>query len=185
MRLPSKPFGPLKSSSRRSGNVVLACDSSYRWPIVLGVVGVISTGLLVWHPSLYVLLWPGPVLLLAGISFAFQRPHVVLSSEHQSMSLLHRSWLPWKWRTQSTVPFGDLREFVVEPEFELGGGDSFVWHLFAINRDGRQIPMAWHFRREPVWEAAIHAAEVSGKPVREQPDATQSEKWKTWGANFM
>jgi hypothetical protein len=134
---------------------------------------------------MYALLWPGPLLLLTGISFAFQRPRIVLSLERQSMSLLHRSWLPWKWRTRLSVPFSELWEFVVEPEFELGGGDSIVWHLFAINCGGRQIPMTWHFQREPVWEAATHASEVSGKPVREQPDATQSEKWKTWGANFI
>ena len=87
------------------------------------------------------------------------------------MFLLYRSWSPWKSRTRSHVPFSELREFVVGPEFEIGVGDSFVWHLFAINRDGRQIPMTWHLQREPVWAAAIHASEVSGKPVREQPDA--------------
>jgi hypothetical protein len=134
---------------------------------------------------MYVLLWLGPLLLLAGISFAFQRPRIVLSLERQSMFLLYRSWSPWKSRTRSHVPFSELREFVVGPEFEIGVGDSFVWHLFAINRDGRQIPMTWHLQREPVWAAAIHASEVSGKPVREQPDATQSERWKTWGANFI
>lgn len=101
------------------------------------------------------------------------------------MSLRYRSLLPWKWRTRSNVQFSDLNEFVMEPEFEIGGGESFVWHLFAIDREERQIPITWHFRREPVWEAAVLASEVSGKPVREQPDATQSDKWKTWGANFI
>jgi hypothetical protein len=45
-----------------------------------------------------------------------------------------------------TLGLSQLREFLVEPEFDSGSGEGrFAWHLTAIATDGKSDRLTWHF----------------------------------------
>ncbi len=85
----------------------------------------------------------------------------------------------------SELEFADIREFVLEAEFEAAPGRPFVWHLIVVDSNNKRFPLTWHFFREPILRAAQQAARLTGKPLREESDPWNSSRWERWGYNFF
>jgi len=128
----------------------------------------------------------GPLFFFTCVSFLWYRPKTLLSAQSKSLERYRRStWLPWKWQRTLVLPFDEIREFVVEAEFEFAPEKPFIWHLLTVDRSGRRHALTWHFEREPVRKAGKAAASVSGKPLREIDDPIQTGRWEPWSYNFF
>lgn len=187
--LPSsfKLAGPVKHSNPDSDTVILTCDRSLKWPAVFGVSG---TGILLccfWWPAyfFYLAFFAVPAIL-AALYFAVLRANVVLSKKTQTLELRPLVPLFQTGHRTLTLSFSEIREFLVEPEFDWGSGEApFVWHLTAIRTDGKSFRLTWHFVKPPIILAGQEASRITGKPLRQESDALKSSTWKLWGYNFL
>lgn len=184
---PSKLAGPVKSSTPDSDTLILTCDRRLKWPVLIGLIGL---GLLlggIWVP---ILLAYSPIYgvpcIIGAFYFVALRADVVLSRKDAMLELRPMMRL-FKSRRTLGIPFSNIREFLVESEFELGAAESspFVWHLTAITLEGVHHRLTWHFVREPVFLAGQEAARMTGKPLREKRDPSKSSTWSHWGYNFF
>lgn len=183
----SKLAGPVRHSAPDPDTIVLACDRGLKWPLLFAIPGV---GLLVagsWLPPASMLFYfdlPGVCVLAVAAYFSMLRAEVVLSRKDGCLML--RPIYPLPGAKTTRISFSEIREFLVEAEFELGAGeDPFVWHLTAVTVDGSHVRLTWHFTLRPIRNAAEQASRITGKPVREQPDPWKSSTWSRWGYNFL
>jgi len=183
---PSKLAGPVKRSSPDPDTLILTCDRGPKWPILIGSIGI---GLLlgsVWVPVL-LLYSPfyGVPCLFAALYFVVLRADVVLSRRNALLEV--RPMIPLFQSRKLRIPFSSIREFLVESEFDLGTLESspFVWHLTAITLDGVHHRLTWHFTHDPIFLAAQEAALITGKPLREERDPSQSSTWSHWGYKLL
>ena len=187
--IPSSPklAGPVKHSNPDSDTVILTCDRSLRWPALFGLIGIVLLLACFWSPGFFlVFAFYGVPAIIAALYFAVLRANVVLSKKAGTLELKPLIPLFQTRRRTLQVNFSEIREFLLEPEFDLGSGESpFVWHLAVITVDGRSHRLTWHFARQPVLLAGEQAARITGKPLREQRDALKSSTWSRWGYNFL
>jgi hypothetical protein len=187
--LPSNPklAGPVKHSSPDPDTVILICDRSLKWPTLFGLSAVtVLIGSFWWPALLLVFFYYGVPAIVAALYFAALRANVVLSKKNGTLEL--KPLVPFFQTKRRTLRLNlsDIREFLVESEFALSGGeDPFVWHLTAITTDGKSHRLTWHFDRDPVFLAGQEAARITGKPLREEADPTKSSTWDRWGYNFL
>jgi hypothetical protein len=185
---PSSPklAGPVKHAIPNTETVILTCDRSLKWPAVLGLggIGLLVAGLWVHLLWLYWFFFGLPALV-AALYFALLRSNVVLSRKTGTLELRPMVTLFQTRHGITRLSFSEIREFLVESEFELGEGKPFVWHLTAIKNDGTHARLTWHFAPQPILLAGDEAARVTGKPLREEPDPLKSSTWSHWGYNFL
>lgn len=182
----SKLAGPVRHSAPNPDTFILSCDRSLRWPLAFAIAGLFLLIGGFWLPPPMMLLYcdvPGVCALAAAVYFVLLRAEVILSKEEGCLTL--RPMYPLPGARITRISFSDIREFLVEAEFDIGEGQPFVWHLTAVTTDGKQIRLTWHFRLEPIRIAAEQASRITGKPVREEPDARKSSTWSRWGYNFL
>ncbi|MGH9713305.1 MAG: hypothetical protein ACRD5M_08400 [Candidatus Acidiferrales bacterium] len=176
----------MKHSNPDPDTVILICDRSWKWPALIGLGGL---GLLVgglWFDPLW-LYFPtyGLPAIVAALYFAMLRVNVVLSRKTATLEL-RPLVAPFFTKDRIThLNFSEIREFLVESEFDLAAGQPFVWHLTAVTTDGTHHRLTWHFSREPILLAGKEAARITGKPLREEPDPLKSSTWSNWGYNFL
>lgn len=127
--------------------------------------------------------FPGVCAVAVAVYFALLRAEVVLSKRDRCIVL--RPIYPLLRAPTIRISFSEVREFLVEAEFELGEGEPFVWHLTAVTTDGKQNRLTWHFTLPPIRLAAEEASRITGKPFREEPDPWKSSTWSRWGYNFL
>jgi hypothetical protein len=187
--LPSSPklAGPVKYSSPDSDTVILTCDRSLKWPALLGLS---SIGLFLgsfWSPAFSpIFAFYGVPAIAAALYFALLRANVVLSKKNGTLELKPLLSLFQTRRSTLKLAFSEIREFLVESEFDLGSGEEpFVWHLTAVTVDGKSHRLTWHFVRRPVFLAGEESARITGKPLREERDPFKSSTWNRWGYNFL
>jgi hypothetical protein len=124
--------------------------------------------------------------IVAALYFALLRANVVLSRKVGSLELRPIVSLLRTRHNTLQLSFSEIREFLVESEFELGlGSTPFVWHLTAITIDGKSHRLTWHFARQPILLAGEEAARITGKPLREESEPLNSSTWSRWGYNFL
>ena len=184
----SKLAGPVKLSIPGPDTVILTCDRSLKWTLLFGLGGISLLAGGFWLPILF-LYSPiyGLPALLAAVHFALLRANVVLSKKTSTLEL--RPMFPLFQARHRTVrlSFAEIREFLVESEFDLGLGEErpFVWHLTAVTLDGTYHRLTWHFARHPIILAGEEAARLTGKPLREERDPWKSSTRSRWGYNFL
>lgn len=127
--------------------------------------------------------FPGVCALAVAVYFAALRAEVVLSKRDSCVILRPTYRLPGAATTR--IRFSEIREFLVEAEFEMGEGEPFVWHLTAVTTNGKQIRLTWHFTLPPIRLAAEQASRITRKPFREEADPWKSSTWSRWGYNFL
>jgi hypothetical protein len=182
----SKLTGPVNHSLPDSDTVVLTCDRSLKWPAAVGLTGAGLLFASLGIPHLFVFVLPCAVALaVAALYFAALRADVVVSRKSGTLEL--RPKLPFYRCVR--IPFSEIREFLLEPEFDLGptpkGPRPFVWHLSAVTTDNEYHELTWHFTRQAIAIAAEEASRITGKPLREQSDPYKSRTWSRWGYNFL
>lgn len=186
---PSSPklAGPVKYSRPDSDTIILTCDRSFRWPALFGLSGIAVLLASLWSPALFIIFAVyGVPAIAAALYFAVLRANVVLSKKNGTLEL--KPMVPFFRTKRRTLllNLSEIREFLVESEFDLGSGATpFVWHLAAITANGKSYRLTWHFARQPILLAAEEAARITGKPLREENDALKSSTWNRWGYNFL
>jgi hypothetical protein len=183
-----KLAGPVKHLVPDPDTVILTSDRSLKWPVLLSLAAVSLLVGGIWLPFL-LMYFPvyGLPALIAALYFAFLRANVVLSRRNSTLELRPRPSPSSLWQKTVRLDFSQIREFLVESEFDLGGGDvkPFVWHLTAITVDGKHHRLTWHFARQPVILAGEEASRITGKPLRVENDPYKSTTWEKWGYNFL
>jgi hypothetical protein len=169
------------------------------WRILFALGGTLLLAILAWHGKLPIVVsiflaavvWTFP---LYGILFPLtEQPRVVLCAKTETLERFPYHWGAWRNRPNLHLQFGDIREFLMEPQYNLGyaahGGEvkpqSAGWHLLAIGADATRYDLIFHMRREPIFALAQKAGHLAGKPVRETGDALDSDHWNNWGVNFV
>ena len=184
----SKFAGPVKHSVPDSDTVVLACERGLKWPVLTGAGGAGLLTASIWLPTMLrlVIFLCGLFLLFGAINSVLVRIDVVLSKKNGRLEV-RPVFAGIRLRPRFVLKFSEIREFLLEPEFELGSIESqpFVWHLAAITNDGESHRLTWNFNRQPVRAAGEEAARISGKPLREESDPLRSSTWGHWGYNFL
>jgi hypothetical protein len=123
---------------------------------------------------------------MAAFYFAALRADVMISKKGGTLEL--RPMIPLFRRTRTRrLPFAEIREFLVEPEFEVGTEErsAFVWHLTAVTVDGKAHRLTCHFAHDPILAPGLEVARLTGKPLREESGPLKSSTWSHWGYNFL
>ncbi|MFY9730464.1 MAG: hypothetical protein WB723_04420 [Candidatus Acidiferrales bacterium] len=101
------------------------------------------------------------------------RPRVLVSSGSRSIRILVWNWLRLRRVVKDEIPFAEVRELLVEAEFELGVDEHpVVWHLVVLCGKNHRADLAWHFQQAPTMLVAKQLVELTGKPIRD--DITKS-----------
>jgi hypothetical protein len=182
-----KHAGPVKTEVPDSDTVVLRADRTFKWPLLIGFGGLIAACLGILFSGFGVLsLFFGPLAIITALCFAFFRSKVTLSRRTASLIRGPVFSIVKTKRNALRISFSDIREILVEAEFELGPGEKpFIWHLAIVTNNGVHYPLTWHFFKEPVSLAAQEVARITGKSVREEGDPWNTKKWERWGYNFL
>ena len=185
--IPSNPklAGPVKHSNPDCDTVILTCDRSLKWPAIFGLSGILVLLGSAWLPVLFCAFYGVPAIAVA-LYFLALRANVILSKKNGTLELKPLLPLFQTRRRTLRLNLSEIREFLVESEFDSGSGESpFVWHLTAITVDGRSHRLTWHFDLKPMLLAGEEAARITGKPLRVERDALKSSTWNRWGYNFL
>jgi hypothetical protein len=185
MLLPrAKLSGPVKASQAED-SVLLESNSSSIPPLIAAGFGlgflylslVVSSGFIPTVCGFFCILVCAELLL---------RPRVLVSSRSHSIQILGWSWLRLRRNAKDEIPFADIRELLVEAEFDLGVDQHpVVWHLVVLSGENHRADLAWHFQQAPTMLVAKQLAELTGKPIRVEKDPTNSGRWASWGYNFL
>lgn len=177
--------GPVKS---RQGQdvVVLESAASVRAPAVMAFIGLQFIFLQwVFRIPGYIPLACGLICFLISAELLI-RPRIIVSSQSKSVQILAWSWLHFHRALEEEIPYADVQEILVEPEFELGiGDDPNVWHAVLLCKGSHRADVAWHFEKQSTMMVAEQLSHMLRKPVRVENDATQSGRWAFWGYNFL
>jgi hypothetical protein len=187
--IPSNPklAGPVKHSNPDCDTVILTCDRRLKWPAIFGLSGILVLLGSAWSPVLFLhCAFYGVPAIAVALYFLALRANVILSKNNGTLELKPLLPLFQTRRRTLRLNLSEIREFLVESEFDSGSGDSpFVWHLTAITVDGRSHRLTWHFDLKPMLLAGEEAARITGKPLRVERDALKSSTWNRWGYNFL
>jgi hypothetical protein len=182
-----KLAGPVRCLSPDSDTVVLTCDRNLKRAALFGISGMVVLLASCWSLRFFLTsaLYGVPAII-GALYFAVLRADVVLSKKNGTLELKPRISLFQTRRRTLRLSLSEIREFLIESEFDSGSGESpFVWHLTAITVDGRNHRLTWHFDLKPTLLAGEEAARITGKPLRIERDAFKSSTWSRWGYNFL
>ena len=180
----AKLSGPVKASQAED-LVLLESDSSAIPPLIAASFGLGFLYLSLVASSHWIPAFCGFLCFLVCAELLL-RPHVLLSSNSHSIQILVWSWLRLRRVVKDEIPFADIRELLVEAEFELGADEHpVVWHLVVLSGENHRADLTWHFQQPPTMLIAKQLAELTGKPIRVEKDPTNSGRWASWGYNFL
>jgi hypothetical protein len=185
-RFSAKHAGPVKIAILNSDTLVLDTDRTFKWPLVIGLSGVVATCFGIWFPPLvYFFIYYAPLAITSSLCFVLFRAKITLSGKTASLERGPVFSLVRTRRNILRIGFSDIREFLVEAEFELAPEEPFIWQLAVVTNDGTHYPLTWHFLREPVIHAAQEATRMTGKPIREECNPWNTSKWQRRGYNLL
>jgi hypothetical protein len=181
---PAKLSGPIKASQAED-SVLLESNSSVVPPLIAASFGLGFLYLSFIASSSFIPAVCGFLCFLVCAELLL-RPHVLVSSGSHSIQILVWNWLRLRRVAKDEIPFADIRELLVEAEFDLDGREHpVVWHLVVLSGENRRADLAWHFQQAPTMLVAKQLAEFTGKPIRIEKDPTNSGRWASWGYNFL
>jgi hypothetical protein len=181
---PAKLSGPIKSSQVED-SVLLESNSSAIPPLIAASFGLGFLYLSLVASSPFISAACGFLCFLFCAELLL-RPRVLVSSRSHSIHILVWNWLRLRRVAKNEIPFADIRELLVEAEFDLGIDEHpVVWHLVVLSRENHRADLAWHFQQAPTMLVAKQLAELTGKPIRVEKDPTNSGRWASWGYNFL
>src|ERR1700678_3500116 len=125
--IPSSPklAGPVKYSNPDPDTVILTCDRSLRWPALFVLIGIVLLLACFWTPAFFLILaFYGVPAIVAVLYFAVLRANVVLSKKNGTLELKPLIPLFQTRRRTLRLNFSEIREFLLEAEFDLGSGES-------------------------------------------------------------
>jgi hypothetical protein len=181
----AKLAGPVRALQSDPESLLLESEAKVIVPAILGVIGLnfLAVSFLVSR-----FLVPALLCGLTCLTFSAEllfRPRVLVSSHSRSIQILKWSWLTFRWRVTDEQSFADIKELLVEAEFELGAGDPLIWHLVVLLGEHQRLNLTWHFQKEPTMKVAQQLSTLTGKPLRVESDPTSSGRWSYWGYNFL
>lgn len=180
----AKLSGPVKAS-QAADSVLLEANSSSIAPLITAGFGLGFLYLSVVASSPWIPAFCGFLCFLVGAELLL-RPRVLVSSSSHLIQVLAWSWLRLRRVAKDEIPFAEIRELLVEAEFDLGVDEHpVVWHLVVLSGENHRADLAWHFQQAPTMLVAKHLAELTGKPIRVEKDPTNSGRWASWGYNFL
>jgi hypothetical protein len=180
----AKLSGPIKTSQAED-SVVLESNSSVIPPLIATGFGLGFLYLSLFVSSRFIPAVCGFFCLLICAELLL-RPRVLVSSRSRSIQILVWNWLRLRRVAKDEISFADIRELLVEAEFELGVDEHpVVWHLVVLSGENHRADLAWHFQQAPTMLVAKQLAELTGKPIRVEKDPTNSGRWASWGYNFL
>jgi len=181
---PSKLSGPVKTSQAQD-TVLLESSSSVIVPLIVASFGLAFFSLPFLTTLTILPVSCGLVCILFSAELLL-RPRVLVSLGSRSIQILAWSSLRLRRVIREDIPFDDIRELLVEAEFQLGFEEHpVVWHLVVVAGENHRSDLAWHFQLEPTMKVAKHLAELTGKQVIVASDPTNSSRWASWGYNFL
>jgi hypothetical protein len=181
---PSKLSGPVKTSLS-DDFILLESGSSVKVPLIGACLGLALFSLAFFSASPVLPVACGLVCILFSAELLL-RPHILISPSSRSIQILAWSWLRFRRVMKEEISFAEIREVLVEAEFQLGFEEHpVVWHLVTLSGENHRTDVAWHFQREPTMKVANHLAELTGKPITVENDPTNSSRWASWAYNFL
>jgi len=154
-------------------------------PLIVAGLGLALFSLAFFSASKILAIACGLVCILFSAELLL-RPRILISPSSRSIQILAWRWLRLRRVVKQEIPLTDIRELLVEAEFQLGfEAHPVVWHLVILSGENHRTDLAWHFQREPTMKVANHLAELTGKPITVENDPTNSSRWGSWGYNFL
>jgi hypothetical protein len=159
MLLPrAKLSGPVKASQAED-SVLLESNSSSIPALIAAGFGLGFLYLSLVASSPWIPAFCGFLCLLVGAELLL-RPRVLVSSSSRSIQILAWNWLRLRRIAKDEIPFEEIRELLVEAEFDLGVDDPVVWHLVVLSGENHRADLAWHFQQAATMLVAKHLAEL-------------------------